>query len=283
MKFDIEKGILIKYHEDPMCPDIVIPDNVTEVAEGAFFGKGSSIHRLKIPSSVKSVGNTAFGSCINLKSVEIEEGLENIGLYAFQCCIHLDEIILPRTVKKIEGYTFIYCGYLKSVTLYDGIEEIGEGIFEHCMSLNQLNMIINDYKISFHISICKTDGKLKEDSQRVIDFLVSDDLQREKIFKSIKKPEFKIPVAMYLLFVESNGVAADYIRKTLKNVVKYIAEYRETDCLKKIAGYDFFTKRNIDECIGIVQEKGNSEMLDILLEYRKERLGMGEITQITGD
>ena len=67
-KFAIVNGILIKYRGG--AGKVVIPDGVTSIGNGAFFGC-SSLVNITIPDSVTSIGSGAFDSCRGLSHVSI--------------------------------------------------------------------------------------------------------------------------------------------------------------------------------------------------------------------
>ena len=56
--------------------DVVIPESVTKIHTGAFFG--SDIKSVTIHSNVQSIGNYAFGNCENLEKIEINALNEDI-------------------------------------------------------------------------------------------------------------------------------------------------------------------------------------------------------------
>lgn len=117
--------------------DIVIPENVTTIKDGAFnrcsqlrnitigrnvmsiardaFSYCTSLQEIEIPSSVKTIATSAFSSCDYLSNVILNEGLESIGSYAFSRCLSLRSISLPSTLNLIENQAFFYCNSLKTV------------------------------------------------------------------------------------------------------------------------------------------------------------------------
>ncbi len=76
-----------------------------------------------IKKEVTAVGNYAFVSCGNLKTVTLEEGslLTEIGMYSFQSCSSLTSIVLSKGVTFIADGTFVACNALTTV-YYEGTE-----------------------------------------------------------------------------------------------------------------------------------------------------------------
>ncbi len=88
---------------------------VVELGE-KFMQEHQTLERIRIPSSVKKIGQYAFQNCSKLEEAELSEGLEVIGNYAFSDTA-IQELRLPSTLKYL---------YASSVR---GIEtiQIGEG------------------------------------------------------------------------------------------------------------------------------------------------------------
>ena len=87
-----------------------------------------------MPQSLKTIGNSAFSGCSNLKEIEIPNGIETIGSYAFAYC-GLSSVVIPTSVKKIEFLAFEYNRSLMEV-FFLGSEkpEIGSNVFYSCHS-----------------------------------------------------------------------------------------------------------------------------------------------------
>ena len=79
--FVIENGVLIEYQGSG--GDVVIPDGVISIGDGAFAYCGS-LKSVTIPDSVTSIGEWAFYNCNSLESVTIPDSVTNIGDHAFE-------------------------------------------------------------------------------------------------------------------------------------------------------------------------------------------------------
>jgi hypothetical protein len=71
---------------------------------------------ITLPSSVTSIGNSAFRSCTAFTSINIPSGCHTIGSYAFYGCSALTSINIPSGVTTIESNTFYGC---KNMQVYD--------------------------------------------------------------------------------------------------------------------------------------------------------------------
>ena len=109
-----------------MNDNIFIFDESGTVLEGI---KDKNIRRVRIPSSVTSIGAGAFEGCTNLTSVTIPDGVTSILGGAFSYCTKLESIVIPQSVTRIGNYAFGACWKLKSVTIPENVMRIGDGAF----------------------------------------------------------------------------------------------------------------------------------------------------------
>ena len=72
---------------------------VTSIA-GNGFASASNLVKVRLPRSIKVIGNSAFANCKNLKSITLNE-VESIGTNAFNLCISLPYLILPNSIQTL--------------------------------------------------------------------------------------------------------------------------------------------------------------------------------------
>ena len=118
------------------CSATVIPDSVTEIGDGAFYG--CDLTRVVLPDSLHTIGDEAFYGC-NLKEVVIPNSVTKIGEKCFENCTGLTEIVIPNSVTEIGENSFEGCTGLKSVTILCPIN-IKETIFYKCKSIKTLTL-----------------------------------------------------------------------------------------------------------------------------------------------
>ena len=82
--------------------DLVLPDNITEIGDGAF--ELSNLKSIKFGNSVTSIGEQAF-SGTNLTELELVPSIQTVGAYAFSG-IKIKKLTLPATLKKVSECAF---------------------------------------------------------------------------------------------------------------------------------------------------------------------------------
>lgn len=90
--------------------------------------------------SVVEVGVRAFGSCINLRSVELPDSVEMIEAFAFDYCKSLSSVKMPANLESIESWAFWSCSSLSSIEIPKNTQRIGEEAFENCAGLNSIEI-----------------------------------------------------------------------------------------------------------------------------------------------
>ncbi|MBO5270649.1 MAG: leucine-rich repeat domain-containing protein, partial [Clostridia bacterium] len=117
---------------------------------------------INIPSSVTSIGQSAFFGCSNLTSINIPSSVTSIGQNAFYNCSSLTSINIPSSVKSIGNHAFGGCS-LTSVTIGNGTSVISSAFSADCTihykgSIDSAKRYIYSYS-DYHLIYC-TDGKL---------------------------------------------------------------------------------------------------------------------------
>ena len=101
-------------------------DSLEVIGPSAFFG--CAIENIVLPSSVTTIGESAFEGCSDLTNVTLPAGVTTISKSAFETCTSLETINLEN-ITEIEAEAFYNCGSLKRVVLSDGLTTIGEMAF----------------------------------------------------------------------------------------------------------------------------------------------------------
>jgi hypothetical protein len=123
--FDKGQTWLIQYPPARVGASYAIPDTVTNIGDGAFWGSLSlanvtiipnrNLTSVTIPNSVTSIGSAAFGGCTGLTNVTIPNSVTRIGDGAFGGCTGLTNVTMGNGVTKIGDWVFSGCTGLTSV------------------------------------------------------------------------------------------------------------------------------------------------------------------------
>lgn len=128
-----------------LIPSTVYNDSITytvvKINNNGFSGK--EITSITIPSSIISIGNSAFNACNTLKSVQIDYGVTTIGDSAFRSCKLLESINLPDSITFISTYAFTSCESLTSITIPSNLTSISSSTFSSCKNLSSVTLPLN--------------------------------------------------------------------------------------------------------------------------------------------
>lgn len=98
-----------------------------------MFEKATSLKKLSLPSSVRTIGEYAFREAA-LEDVVMPEKLEIIKRFAFYNCKNLQAADIPQNVIGIEDEAFSGCGELTQFIIPDKVENVGR-ILNSCPKL----------------------------------------------------------------------------------------------------------------------------------------------------
>lgn len=119
----------------------------TEHVAAYLFAGCTGLEEIVVPDSVTTIGEGAFRECTSLKKIDLPNNLITIESYAFQKCTALTEVRFPEQLQNIWLAAFEESG-LKTVTLPDSATSIGNSIFSKCASLTEVTLSGNLSKIS---------------------------------------------------------------------------------------------------------------------------------------
>lgn len=159
--------------------EITLPKNITDIP-GSAFGGCYNLQKVSMFEGVTSIGRTAFSSC-PLSSIEIPSTIKSIGASAFNSSTNntsvyitdlmswlsidfewwssnplaydnneycrgklylngeeLTELIIPEGVTEIKYFTFFGCNSLKKVVIGEDVTTISAGAFNACNSITEI-------------------------------------------------------------------------------------------------------------------------------------------------
>ena len=119
---EVDNGIPVIAIDDGMCSDNPVIVNI------------------RIPGSIKTIGNAAFSRCPNLKSIVLEEGLIQLGMCCFGGCPELIDVQLPDSLEIVDNFVFAQCKALEEVKFGTKLKSIGMRAFYGCDSLSSITV-----------------------------------------------------------------------------------------------------------------------------------------------
>ncbi len=135
--FNREKTLIKLYPAGKSGSSYTIPDSVTSVGGGTFYGC-QSLENIIIPEGVKKIEDNAFKNCTSLKNIVLPESVTKIGDNTFENCAVLESINIPDGVTEIGSRAFSNCASIKSITVPDGVTYIDSYVFSYCNSLEKV-------------------------------------------------------------------------------------------------------------------------------------------------
>ena len=133
---------------------VVIPSTVTSIGSSAFDGCGG-LKGVSLPDGLTKIEDSAFNNCDSLTSITVPKSVTSIGAYAFSNCASLKNAVIEANGKKLfettmGNYAFSGCTNLTSVTIPGNVTSIGNNAFNNCNSI-----VANVYKNSAGLTYCK--------------------------------------------------------------------------------------------------------------------------------
>ena len=138
---------------------ITIPENITEIATGAFYNCTNLTEIVIIDTNMSFAGYTSaiFEKCEKISKVTLPaydiacvpknalktvifSGGDVIPQEALKECTTLTSVIIPNGVTAIEPSAFEGCIKLASVTVPNGVTSIGAAAFDRCKSLKTIEI-----------------------------------------------------------------------------------------------------------------------------------------------
>ena len=92
-----------------------IPSTITSIDTSAFFG--CKFADFIIPYGVTSIGDNAFSSCSDLKTINIPNSVTSIGSSAFMTCNNLSTVVIGTGVTSIGTQAFYSCNGLRCMII----------------------------------------------------------------------------------------------------------------------------------------------------------------------
>ena len=99
--FEIENGVLTEYQGEDV--DVIVPEGVREIGEGAFWR--CDVESVRLPQGIRAIRSEAFMNCRSLRRINLPESVRTIETEAFHGS-GLRAIRLPEGLERIEADCF---------------------------------------------------------------------------------------------------------------------------------------------------------------------------------
>ncbi len=213
MLFSKDMSNLLSYTVSKPEKYYTVPNTVTRIGAEAF--SDSSLIRINLPESLKTIEHLAFSGCRSLEYIKIPENIVSLRDMTFLSCENLKRIDMPLSLKTINNYCFDGCKSLEYVKMPFSIN-INETSFHCCSSIKHLTLFDDKYilKIDVQKNIRYSDMK------KILEFFQNG--FKEETFNSIRRSDCKIQIALFVLHRFKSDFCYKYIKRNIKKTVKYL-------------------------------------------------------------
>lgn len=118
---------------DRSITEVNIPEGVTKIGDFAFRSC-TNLKSVTLPSTLKTIGSNAFYST-KITTLDVPNGVTKINSNAYTSCTSLTTVFLPDTVTTLDTQCFRYDTKISKVTMGEGINSIGTYCFSGCSGL----------------------------------------------------------------------------------------------------------------------------------------------------
>lgn len=168
---------------------IMIREGITKINDGSF--SLMRIRYIKIPSSVRMIGESAFYDCGSLRCVKFAPNsqLERIGKRAFRG-IKISRICFPSSLKILEEHAFNSCDQLKSIRFEkeSQIESI-ESYALHMSCIKRITIPASVKEIGYKALFNYTIERIEFEENSYLEKINNQGLSNSDILQIIVAPE----------------------------------------------------------------------------------------------
>lgn len=259
--------------------EIDLPESLLIIRDYAF-SMCRNLRKLCIPKNVYSIGK---GILWNSGSIEIEINPENkyytmkdniIYTHDMETVVlngtsENDYVVLDDRVKNIYPNVFIGNPFIKKFELNEQNIKSGKNIFYGMIKLETV-IFKNNKGESYEIDVSDI-GKWNNEITEFNDFIISDETNKEKNFKRLKKIKTKIMLAYYMVKTYNLEFYIEYLKKIGKRAINYFISTDYESGLEYML--EMSKPQNVDEFIEFANENESTECQIILMNYKNENIG----------
>ncbi|AKN34126.1 leucine rich repeats containing protein [Clostridium carboxidivorans P7] len=235
--------------------NIVLPDGMTAIAGGAFYGN-AKITSVNFPNSLAQIGSRAFCGCTSLKDIVLPSGVSVLEEGVFSYCTSLESVKSQSKIKYISDNAFYGCSAIKQVPSSNAIH-IGKNAFNGCKKLDNIQLNCQDIQADAFRNTAFLDG-LRVNSSLII---VSNTLVDGKCCTGdVIVPEGIISISPYAFSGNDNITSI-----TLPESLKIIGSGAFSGCksIKELVlpSIKSIEKKSFEKCVSLAKVSGCAEII----------------------
>lgn len=294
MAYIINNGVLEKYLPEPGETELILPDNIQTIRQGAFVGCDNlySVHipegvirilngafkecrnllYVKLPESLRRMEADVFRSCESLEEMTIPENVDTIPMGGFRGCTNLTSVILPKQMKNIYSRAFMFCWKLKTVKMPEKLEYLGHDVFVECRNLtavtipNGIEVIKNGTFYGCDLDFVTIPKSVKKIESR------GAFPEKTVLHFQIKDQEFSVNYMISIWRHLCDVFCQPELPENINKIIEYLID--DIDELKRFLECGLITTgEQIDTYIRYANKKEKYEAQIVLMEYKHEHIG----------
>ena len=143
-----DDGNSTKWYGNQHITSASVSDDVTDLSTGEWDDDGdetgvfqycTKLKTVRLPKSLRKIGNYAFAGCEILMQVDIPSSSIVLGERSFARCHSLCDVTIPQGVCNLPEGLLSQCSSLKSVKMPSSLKTVGDYAFYKCSSLTTVN------------------------------------------------------------------------------------------------------------------------------------------------
>lgn len=259
--FEIREHVLVRYRG--LEPEITVPQEVTEIGEGAF----SNCHfaeKICLHDGITKIGNHAFGGCRALREVKIPDSVTELGEYTFQYCDRLNRVKFSENLKQIRDGVFRHCTALETLEFPKSTQSVGYETLYGCDHLKRIilygekfgrSMLDGCFALNFFDGPYEALIRLEQDTADVVSL------------------EFARNYSAGVYSEVAEQAYARYLTDVSEGIIRYIAENDDVKALSYFVEHNAISEQSTDRFISSAQKCDAFRVLSTLMEYHNRRFG----------
>ena len=265
---DMRKVVSCFCHKD----DAIIESVAEEIEDGAF--SDCQITSVKIPNSVKKIGNGAFRSCAKLTNIETPGALSELNDGVFYNCGVLETVKInegTKTIKRAFFETRIKKLFIpSSFEGFDKYDYIGactiifasDDIPDDIVTKTDATKIITPSHVIYLPSRTLITRKARDEMNSLLNSQKTGFV--EPLYKTFgKNSKLKRILAFQEYEILPNEETKKYLKKIGKALAKEFIDNNEAENLAKLIQYDVVPTSTLEQMPKAIDEIGYVDLLDV--------------------